>query len=362
MNRRTTTEDSGRPTTVLAIRLRQLGDVLATLGTLRALKRAAPKYRIAFVADARYHDLLRKVEYIDLLVPEPPPISGLRGAVEYHRYVDDIRRLRAKVALDFHSNTRSAILCYLSGAPVRIGFDVRVRKRLYTDIEPRALYRNGRRVHRNSHDSAMALGRRTGIPGLVGSVENTISVDVDAIAEGKRKLIDAGVSPEKVESGDVIGLNPGNPYPAKDWPESHWVELAERLVAENHEVVVTWGPGEHRRASRIVRRASVPVRIAPALQLVEAPGFIRNLALIVTIDSGLKHLAVALGVATVTLFGPTSPHDWHMGARHDRYLFAGLSCAPCREFQCPFGGPCMGRLTPQDVVRQVAGLLGERVR
>jgi ADP-heptose:LPS heptosyltransferase len=133
---------------ILAIRLRQLGDVLATLGTLRALKEANPAREIAFMVDAHYHPLLTNVEFIDVLLPQPPKITGLGGAARYNRFINELRRLGAACALDFHSNVRSALITYLSGAPVRIGFDVRGRKMLYTDVEPRAAYKNGRPIGR----------------------------------------------------------------------------------------------------------------------------------------------------------------------------------------------------------------------
>ncbi len=62
---------------------------------------------------------------------------------------------------------------------------------------------------------------------------------------------------------------------------------------------------------------------------------------LVTIDSGLKHLAVCTGTPTVTLFGATDPREWHLGTERDRVLWKAFSCSPCRRLQCPFGAPCM---------------------
>ena len=87
------------------------------------------------------------------------------------------------------------------------------------------------------------------------------------------------------------------------------------------------------------------------------PGFVSHMAQIVTIDSGLKHLAVAVGVPTVTLFGPTHPEEWHMGGERDRYLYENLSCSPCRLLVCPFGDhPCMTRIAPDTVLDAVAAI------
>jgi ADP-heptose:LPS heptosyltransferase len=183
-----------KQTTILAIRLRQLGDILATLGTLRALKDAEPDRRIAFLVDAHYHDMLRDVEFVDQLVPQPPKITGLDAIIDFQKYVEDLRGLGADYALDFHCNTRSALLTYLSGAPVRIGFDVRIRKLVYTEVEPRAIFANGRTLPRTSHESAMALGTRCTITDLQGSVLNTINVDPGRMNEGRRMALSVGVT------------------------------------------------------------------------------------------------------------------------------------------------------------------------
>ncbi|MEJ2721940.1 MAG: glycosyltransferase family 9 protein [bacterium] len=339
--------------TVLAIRLRLLGDVLATLGTLRALKTAAPGHRLVFVVDSHYHGLLKNVGYIDMLLPQPPKFHGLSGALAYERYVEHIRNLNPTHALDFHSNTRSAILAYLSGAPVRVGFDVRIRKMLYTDVEPRAEFRNGRPLPRTSHESALALVRRSGFAGVDGPAGNTIPVTKERAAEGANALRRAGVAAAAIERGRVIGLNPGNPYPAKAWVEENWTKLAGMLTAGGRTVIVFWGPGERTVAERIVERSGGGVHLAPALALEAVPGALESLRLLVTIDSGLKHLAVAVGGPTVTLFGPTNPYEWHMGGVGDRFLYEGVSCSPCRLKECPIGQPCMRQIVPERVLEEI---------
>ncbi|UCH83452.1 MAG: glycosyltransferase family 9 protein [Candidatus Latescibacterota bacterium] len=346
-------DSSSYPPTIIAIRLRLLGDVLATLGTLRALKRSAPDHRIVFVVDSHYHDLLKNTKYIDSLFPQPPRIDGFNGALAYGQYIDDLRNLYATHALDFHSNTRSALLSYLTGAPVRVGFDVRIRKMLYTDVEPRARFEDGHPVARTSHESAMALVRRSGFTSVNGPADRTITVrGADAIA-GRHVLVESGIAPKVIDSGRLVGLNAGNPYPAKAWAVENWIELTGMLTGSGREVVVFWGPGEKGVAKDIVRRSVGSVYLLPALPLNALPGVLNSVAQLVTIDSGLKHLAVAVGVPTVTLFGPTSPFEWHMGGDRDRFLYEDLSCSPCRLLECHIGQPCMTQITPQRVFETI---------
>lgn len=357
-------ERLSQTTTILAIRLRLLGDVLATLGALRALKKAAPDHRIVFVVDSHYHPLLENANYIDALLPQPPKVDGIKGALDYERYVEAIRDMHPRYTLDFHSNTRSAILTYLSGAAVRAGFDVRVRKALYTHIEPRADFDNGKIIPRTSHESALALVRRAGFEGVDGPVGNTIRVrGADAI-EGVQMLSEAGISQTVIDEGKVVGLNAGNPYPSKAWATANWIDLANRLTGAGYEVLVMWGPGERDVAESIVagvhgsggEKASPRAHLAPPMPLAALPGALSALRLLVSIDSGLKHLAVAVGVPTVTLFGPTSPHEWHMGGDRDAFLYESLSCSPCRLKECSIGQPCMTQITPDRVFETVESI------
>ncbi len=343
--------------TVLAIRMRQLGDVLSTLGSLRALKAAAPDHRIVFVVDRAYHPLLRRASFVDVLFPEPPTKGGFSAVPAFERYIEEIRSLRASCVLDFHSNTRSAILSYLSGAPKRVGFDVRLRKVLYTDVEPRAVIRSGSMSPRSSHESALALVRRGGFTPADGTVHGTIPTTTEDREAGMNVLLAAGVPRRAVEAGAVVGFNPGHPYPAKEWPAENFALLAQLLRDGGITVVVLWGPGEETVARSIAETSRGAACAAPPLALDDLPGVLRNLRLVVTIDSGLKHLAVATGVPTVTLFGPTDPREWHMGGGLDRFLYPAEPCSPCRLKECPYDVPCMTKIAPQavrDVVFQIA--------
>ena len=347
----------GSTTTVVAIRLRQLGDVLCTLGSLRALKRAAPDHRIVFVVDRAYHSLLRGVKFVDLLVAEPPKLAGLDGLTAYDGYIEYLRRLHPSRTLDFHSNTRSALLAFLTGAPVRVGFDVRVRKVFYTDVEPRTALQNGK--PRSSHESALALVRRAGYVGARGGPLDTIPVTDEERRDGRRLLAGSGVPAAALDRGWVVGLNPGGPYPSKAWPTPRFGRLARMLHDEGMATVILWGPNERQEAERIVEASGAVAHLAPSLSLDKLPGVLRNVSVVVTIDSGLKHLAVAVGTPTITLFGPTSPHEWHIGGERDRYLHPGVSCSPCRLRECPYDTPCMTLITPEEVRLAVLEMVRE---
>jgi ADP-heptose:LPS heptosyltransferase len=350
---------AGKQRTLLAIRLRQLGDVLATIGALQAVKREGIARTVAFVADSHYHELLKNFGDIDILLPQPPPVRSLASLNRFASYIDRLRELRANWTLDFHSNPRSALICYLSGAPKRVGFDVRIRKWLYTDCEPRAVYQNGRIVRRTSQQNAFALAHRIGLTLPAPDTLPRLELDGESIARGREALQMIGIDAGAITGRKVVALNAGNPYPAKTWPEKNFARLARHLVARGYRVVLIWGPGERERSMAIERRCTGDVVLAPPLSLAALPGFLKNLALLVTIDSGLKHLAACVRIPTVTLFGPTSPYEWHMGGELDAYVYEEPSCSPCRLLRCPYETPCMTRLTAGDVMRVVDTVLAK---
>ncbi|HEX5132971.1 MAG TPA: glycosyltransferase family 9 protein [Candidatus Krumholzibacteria bacterium] len=321
---------------LLVIRLRQLGDVLAALDTVRAMKEYRPERKIAYVVDRPFDSLLGGFTFIDRVMPPP---RG-EGAGTWMRYLASLRSLRAQAVVDFHGSARSAMLSLVSGAPLRVGFDVRARGHAYTVREPRGEFRDGVRVPHTALEWGTRLARHVGALGAA-DLPPAFPADAAGRAAAHAQLCAAGIPAAALGAGRVVGLNPGRPVPTKSWSVERFAEIAHRVVAAGGHGVVFWGPGEEAVARAVVERAGSGTALAPRFSLPQLPGALRNLAALVTIDSGLKHLAVCARVPTVTVFGATDPREWHMGGDRDAYLWRGLSCSPCRRLECPFGAPCM---------------------
>jgi ADP-heptose:LPS heptosyltransferase len=114
-------------------------------------------------------------------------------------------------------------------------------------------------------------------------------------------LAGAGLKPRR----RLVVLNPGAGRPDKRWPLTHYTELARRLVQDaGAHVVVAWGPGEEPAARAIA--AGAPATAAPPTDLTTLPALLRRASVMVAADTGPLHMAAALGVACVGLYGPTS--------------------------------------------------------
>jgi len=139
--------------------------------------------------------------------------------------------------------------------------------------------------------------------------------------------------------------------------------VMDALCAEV-DVVWIWGPGERDVAESCCDRMSGPSRLAPPTGWQELGALLRRSSLLLSNDSGPKHLAVALGVPTVTIFGPTHPATWHPPrGPHAVVEAAGLDCLHCNANRCPLSGErhlrCMRDVTPERVVEAARALLRE---
>ncbi|MGN6612155.1 MAG: glycosyltransferase family 9 protein, partial [Angustibacter sp.] len=112
-------------------------------------------------------------------------------------------------------------------------------------------------------------------------------------------------------TGRVI-VHPGAAYGSRRWPVDRFAEVAGALAGEGHDVVITGGPTERALCAQVAERAGLPptASTAGALELPQLAGLVRDAALVVCGDTGIAHLATALAVPSVLLFGPVAPSAW----------------------------------------------------
>jgi heptosyltransferase-1 len=160
----------------------------------------------------------------------------------------------------------------------------------------------------------------------------------------------------------------GTTWETKHWPEVYWQELADLAGTAGYEVHLPWGSDHERgRAERIA--ASRPaVRVLPRLTLSEMAAELARASAVVGVDTGLCHLAAALEIPGVTLYGASRPDLTGTRGPAQRALSADFPCAPCLERRCAYTGPtpvvpaCYASLPPGRVWNELAALLAEAGR
>lgn len=332
-----------------------VGDLVMATPALRALRRHfGSEVRIRGILRPHLAELLAGTSWLDefwLFDPKANDSSLGRMAL--------LRRMRRQpidLALLLTNSLHTALLAWLGGARRRLGYARHGRSLLLTDrLHP---LRQGRRVLPwPMVDSYLSLAE------AAGCAPESRRLELVTTAFEERLADQAWQSLGLNDSGRVIAINSGGAYgAAKHWPVEHCAELARRLVDElDHDVLVLCGPSERDSAREVVRLAGRNRVVSLAEQPVSlglSKACIRRCRLVISTDSGPRHLAAALGTPVVTIFGPTSPvwiaNPTVTGVNVQREL----DCVPCGRRICPLGHHrCMRELTAQNVLDAAASLL-----
>ena len=297
---------SAAPRSIALVKLSALGDVVHATPVAEALADAFPSARLTWIVERRAaallqgHPRLAEVVTIDTRawrrVRTPGAALALAGTLRGLRR--HLRTLRFDVALDLQGLVKSGVVTAATGAPLRIGFATGFRRERLS-----GLFAN-RHVTpppsaRHVVEQYLALLEPLGVhaPRVV------FRLPAREAAEGRvdELFAESGLKPH----GRVVVLNPGAGKAAKRWPVERFHELATRLAREaSARVLVLWGPGEE-AAARAIAEAPGAV-LAPPTDLETLIAIVRRASVVVAADTGPLHVAAAVGVPCVGLYGPTS--------------------------------------------------------
>ncbi len=253
------------------------------------------------------------------------------------------------------NSLRPALLTWLARARRRVGYARNGRSPLLTDRLPFPDTR-GRTVPFRMVEFYGAIGATLGVEGCHRPLK--LHVGEQVAARAARLFETHGVT------GDtpLIGVNPGAKYgSSKLWPARHFAEAADALIERTGgRIVVLAGPGEDELAGDIRCRMTGDAVVLPSsdVDLGVLKGVLRRLDLLISNDTGPRHMAAAVGVPTVTIFGPTHTVWGDSGFEPCVDLALEVDCGPCMQRTCPQGHhKCMVELTPSVVVDAAQTLL-----
>ncbi len=382
---------AGRPLrSILVTRLRYLGDVVMSTVVLEALRAGDPGLELGFLAEREYGSVLAGYPGLSRL----HLLNARRGGTDARArgpgggggsagrsrgtagMILELRAARYDLAVDLFFNPRSAWLLKLAGIPLRIGGAQSSRRRLYTHTvvppEPAVAW--------NGFDGTVSGGLGDHLARLAPLVHQPSGLPFPVWlarqyepGELRPRLPGRSPSPavEEVlvkmdlEPGQAFHLlAPGATWPSKEWPLEHWLELASTLAARGGSpVLVLSPPGRSERWWSL--GGAIPAGrggVLPALNLDDVLGLLSRADLLVSVDGGIMHAGVGLGVPTVGLFGPTSPEIWFPYEKCGafRVLCTRPACHPCDLHECD-EFICLPRLSPSEVLDAVDDVLGRGV-
>jgi lipopolysaccharide heptosyltransferase I len=341
---------------LLIVKLGSIGDIVHTLPSLAAIRRALPRAEISWVVERRAAEILRDNQILDRLIEVDTkalrrwPVSGETLLATRQQ----LRRLRASTfdtALDFQGLLKSATIARFSGAKRSYGF----AREALREPPSRFLLSKTVRVPLRSHVIVKNLALVHGALGIpVPNDPAGFEFPISTTFAHEREADEAAGVDERFAI-----LNPGGGWPTKLWSAERFGTLADELWTHHGlSSLVTYGPGERELAETVLRasRSGRARAVSPSLKGFYA--LAKRASLYVGGDTGPTHLAVAAGVPIAGLFGPTE--WWRNGSPRVEDICIERNDIGCRV-------DCHRRACSQWIcmdisVEQVLHFLGERLR
>jgi ADP-heptose:LPS heptosyltransferase len=337
-----------QPRKIIAIKLRSLGDTVLMTAPLNELRKAYPSAEIHVVADSRWTPLLETHPAIDRLWNYERYEDRAARAKAVARLALRLRKEKFDLAVNFHASPSSSLIAFSTGARQRaIHFHGHQHKNRYSTVEI-----PGKGIVKPIIERDMDTLRGLGLHIPAGRLPDLVMQPGEQLKSDER-LSQAG------RSQPVLGIGLGATRPTKCWPIERYAQLAiEWYRLEGGSTYAIAGPTEAAQAQAFLKevdhllpqmlpdakaRAEARAKISAihTLSVRELASTLSRFAVFVGNDSGPRHVAIAVRVPTVTLFGPEDPYEWHPypKERHPYFFIEGL---PCRKDAAPGMPPWCG--------------------
>jgi heptosyltransferase-2 len=324
-----------------------VGDAVMSLPALRALRQRFPGAEISILAKPWVADLYGREPFCDRMIPYTP-----RDWREKWRAGRDLARERFDCAILLQNAFEAAAVAFAAGIPERIGYARDGRSLLLTRAV--AVPHPGE-IPRHERFYYLELLRRAGIIDLLPE-DDCIRLDGAAAAR------EAGIARFRAIGlgGTVIGMSPGAAYgSAKRWLPERFGEAAGRVARELGASVAIFGSKDERELCATIASAiSAPVKnFAGETSLAEFIDLAAACRVYLSNDSGGMHIASALGVPTVAIFGATDDATTGPAGPLAVVVREPVECSPCLKRECPIDHRCMTRVSADRVALVALDLL-----
>ena len=323
---------------ILIVKLSSLGDVIHALPVAGALRRRFAHARISWLVGPSSAGAVRLCAHVDRVMEWAP------GKRPRQALLAELRAAGPQLTFDIQGLARTAALAWLSGARWRVGF--------HSWQEGAFAFCNLRvvppRTDIHAVDAYLEFARYVSADGRAAD----FGVHVPHPArEFAAELLESDSGPP------TVAILPGTRWETKQWPATHFAALVRGLAGFGVRAVVLGG-NEDRRAGVAIRSAAgkAVTDLTGRTSIAQSAAVLQRCSLAVGNDSGPMHLAAALGVPVVALFGPTDPvRTGPYGTGHT-VIQAPIPCRNCRRRRC--GIACMARIAPERVLEAVRARLG----
>lgn len=331
---------------ILIVKLSSLGDIVHTLPAFKAIKDNYPESKISWVVEKNGAEILRSLEGLDEIIvfdtlnwrKKPFSLKTLEDIKE------SVKRIRGRfnLAIDFQGTLKSSFIAYISGARERVGFG---RKNLREPLSSVFYTKQAQNFQENIHVilKNMKLLETIGIENKEPDFPQ-LKLDTD---------LPKGLN---LEGERLIIINGGGGWETKIWVKGRWKELALKIKELGYEPVFLWGNKKEKERMEEESKGEIP--LVPFLTIPQLMKLISISRLVISGDTFPLHIADALGIPVVGIYGPSSPFRNGPLSKKSRVVFQELPCSFCYKRKCK-NLECMEKIKVEMVFQKVKEILGK---
>ena len=329
---------------ILIIQTAFLGDVILLTPLIRAVRELYPQAEIDALVVPQSQGVLDNNPHLREVLTFDKRQKKWRAFRQILRILSD---RKYDLAISPHSSTTTALLMFLAGIPVRVGFDRWHAAHYLTHKVPHYDDRGWHKVQKNLHLLSALSGRS-----FNRQTELFPSLQDEAWAEQKLSVFSYPQKP-------LIALAPGSVWNTKRWPREHYIALSKKLCAEGYNLVFIGGTDERGLCQEIIEQSGCrALNTAGEASILQSAALIGRCELMICNDSGALHIANAMQTDVFAFFGPTVPAIGYYPFRPGDVVFERrMDCRPCGAHggkTCPLQHhECMTLITPVEVFKKV---------
>ena len=331
---------------ILLIQLGDIGDVVLTLPAIGVLGRAFPKRSLVVCVREHARELMEDCPFVHHVLSINKQKRKIPAKLAHQRrFLRDLRKHRCTLAIELRTGTRGAVIALLSGARTRIARFANDgtlwRNRVFTHL-----------VRPTRENIQYAAQHNLNIMAPFGLVETDPRPNI-SVPRRRRKKAEAIFDKAQIpRDPPLVAIHPFSLWKYKEWGLFEMSALLDRVQTEYHcNLLVTGAPNERTRAKDLIGICNrKPYNLAGKTSIGELPAVFEACSLFIGVDTAALHIAAAVGIPTVGLFGPSSWTNWAPRGRDHLVVKKGLPCQPCSQKGCDGSenSRCLGELTAQE--------------
>ncbi len=337
---------------ILVVRTDRLGDVLLSTPVVKALRQKFPQTYISMMVSPYTKDVLDGNLALDEVITFDKDVKNSQSWWGAFKFAMVLRKKKFDLVIVLHPTIRMHLLTFLAGIPKRLGYDRKFGFLLTDRISHTKQY-----GQKHESEYALDLVRYLGIEPF----DKTLLMPIKQESEEWVKTLFRQAQIK--DSDKLLVIHPTASCLSRIWPAERFAEVADKLVGQyGFKVIIVSGSKDAQKAGEVVKNMRTKaLDLSGKISISQLASLLKRCQLFISTDSGPMHIASALGIPVITIFGRSqaglSPQRWGPLGEKSRVLYKTVGCTICLAHNCQKDFACLKATTVEDVLKAAESIL-----